>query len=145
VSVSGAGFSVSGVSTGQVIGAGKTATLNAQFAPASTGSVTGSATISSDASNSPSAVSLSGAGVQLVTHSTNLSWSPSSSTVMGYNVYSSNVSGGPYTKLTSSPLANMTYKDGTVQSGKTYYYVVTSVTSSNMESTYSNQVAAAIP
>ena len=32
-----------------------------------------------------------------------------------------------------------------VQSGQTYYYVVTAVDSSNVESTYSNQASATIP
>jgi fibronectin type 3 domain-containing protein len=33
----------------------------------------------------------------------------------------------------------------TVQSGKTYFYVVTAVNSSDVESTFSNEVTAAIP
>ena len=43
-------------------------------------------------------------------------------------------SGGPYTRLTANPVANMNYMDSSVQAGQTYYYVVTSVTSSNAES-----------
>jgi fibronectin type 3 domain-containing protein len=39
----------------------------------------------------------------------------------------------------------MKYTDGTVSSGKTYYYVVTAVTSSGTESAYSGQVEAIIP
>jgi fibronectin type 3 domain-containing protein len=35
--------------------------------------------------------------------------------------------------------------DPGVQSGTTYFYVVTAVDSSNVESTYSNQATAAIP
>jgi fibronectin type 3 domain-containing protein len=81
----------------------------------------------------------------LVTHSTTLSWGASSSTVVGYNVYSGSVSGGPYNKLTSSPVAVLTYKDSSVQSGKTYFYVVTAVNSSGGESTFSNQATASIP
>jgi fibronectin type 3 domain-containing protein len=38
-----------------------------------------------------------------------------------------------------------TFTDTTVQAGHTYYYVVTAVDSSNVESTYSNQVVASIP
>jgi fibronectin type 3 domain-containing protein len=64
---------------------------------------------------------------------------------MGYNTYSSTVSGGPYNKLTSSPAAGTSFTDSTVQAGKTYYYVVTSVDSSGMESANSSQVTAAIP
>jgi len=76
----------------------------------------------------------------------NLSWTPSSSSdVVGYNVYRGTVSGGPYTKLTSSPVASSPDADSTVSSGQTYYYVVTAVDSSNNESADSNQAVATIP
>jgi fibronectin type 3 domain-containing protein len=65
--------------------------------------------------------------------------------VIGYNAYSSMVSVGPFVKLNSTPIATSNYTDTTVQSGKTYYYVVTAVDSSNNESSYSNQVSATIP
>jgi fibronectin type 3 domain-containing protein len=65
--------------------------------------------------------------------------------VIGYNTYSSTVSGGPFVKLNSTPMATSSYTDTTVQSGKTYYYVVTAVDSSNNESSYSNQASATIP
>src|SRR5579885_466430 len=68
VSVSGAGFSASGISAGQIIAPTKTATLNVTFAPAATGSVTGSVSVLSNASNSPATIGLSGAGVAPVTY-----------------------------------------------------------------------------
>jgi hypothetical protein len=145
VSISGAGLSVSGISTGQMVGAGQSVPGTVVFLPSITGGVTGSLTVTSNATNSPTTVALSGSGVQLVTHSTTLSWGASSSTVVGYNVYSGSVSGGPYNKLTSSPVAVLTYKDSSVQSGKTYFYVVTAVNSSGGESTFSNQATASIP
>jgi beta-galactosidase len=144
LSFSGAGFSASGVSTGQVLAPGQTASLNITFQPASAGNVTGSVTVASNAS-APAVVTLSGSGVQLVTHTVGLSWIQSTSTVAGYYVYNSQVSGGPYTKLTSSAVAQPSYSDTSVQSGKTYYYVVTAVDSGGMESPYSNQATAAIP
>jgi len=145
VSISGAGLTVGGISTGQIIAPGQNAILSATFLPALTGSVTGSAVITSNANNSPTTISLSGTGVLLVTHSATVSWTASSSSVTGYNVYSGAASGGPYTKITASPVAAVSYKDSTVQAGQTYYYVVTAVNSSNVESVYSNQVSAAIP
>jgi hypothetical protein len=145
VSISGAGVSVSGLSTGQVLLPGQTATLNVTYLPLLTGILTGSAVVTSNAGNSPTAISLSGTGVQLVSHSVILSWMASSSSVVGYNVYSSTLSGGPYTRLTASPATTASYKDATVQSGKTYYYVVTAVDSGAVESGYSNQVTAVIP
>ena len=66
-------------------------------------------------------------------------------TIMGYNTYSSTISGGPYTKKTNSPVTSTTYTDSSVQGGQTYYYVVTSVDSSNVESAYSSEVTALVP
>jgi fibronectin type 3 domain-containing protein len=74
-----------------------------------------------------------------------LSWSPSTSTVLGYNAYSSAQSGGPYTKLTNTPVVATSYTDSAVQAGQTYYFVVTSVDSSNVESAYSAEVSALVP
>ena len=145
VSFSGAGFNVSGVSTGSILTPGQTALLNVTFAPAATGSVTGSVTVTSNASNSPAAIAVSGTGATPVSHSVVLTWTPSTSTVIGYNTYSSTVSGSSFVKLNSTPMATSSYTDTTVQSGKTYYYVVTAVDSSNNESSYSNQVSATIP
>jgi hypothetical protein len=145
VSISGAGFTASGVPAGLILSAGQSATLTVTFAPAGTGSVTGSVTVTSNATNSPAKVTLSGTGVTAVVHSASLSWIASASTVIGYNCYSSAVSGGPYVKLNSTLITATTYKDSTVQSGKTYYYVVTSVDSNNVESAYSSQAPATIP
>ena len=142
----GAGFNVSGLSNGLILGPGQTATLNVTFAPAATGSVTGSVTITSNAANSPASIGLSGTGLQPpIPHSVTLSWIPSTSTVIGYNAYRAGVSGGAYSKLNSSPVTTAQFTDSNVQSGQTYYYVVTSVDSNNVESTYSNEVPATIP
>jgi hypothetical protein len=145
VSYSGAGFSTSGLSSGQILSPGQAATLNVTFAPTAAGSVVGSISVASNATNSPGTLSVSGSGVQVVSHDVVLSWSPSTSTVVGYEVYSSTVSGGPYTKLTSSAVNLTSYTDSTVQSGNTYYYVVTAVNASAVESAYSSQISAAIP
>jgi fibronectin type 3 domain-containing protein len=74
-----------------------------------------------------------------------LTWSASTSTVSGYNVYRGTVSGGPYTKINPSLVTVLSYTDSTVQSGTTYYYVTTAVDSSGNESVYSNEVTAPIP
>lgn len=78
-------------------------------------------------------------------HSAVLSWDPSTSAVVGYNVYRSSVSGGPYAILNSTPVTGTTYTDAAVQSSQTYFYVVTAVDASGVESIYSNQASAAIP
>jgi hypothetical protein len=145
VTISGAGFSASGIPSGQIVAPGKTATLNVTFAPSGTGPIPGSVSVASNATNSPASITLSGTGVQPVSHSVTLTWTASASTVSGYNVYRSTVSGGPYTKLNSTPVAGTTYTDSTVQAGLTYFYVVTSVDSSGVESANSAEVSATIP
>ena len=145
VTVSGAGYTAGGVQAGQIVTPGQTATLNVTFAPAGTGLIPGSVTITSNATNSPASITLSGTGVQPVSHSVTLTWTASTSTVSGYNVYRSTVSGGPYTKLNSTLVAATTYVDSTVQAGQTYFYVVTSVDSSGVESADSTEVSATVP
>ena len=145
VSVSGASYSASGVSAGLILTPGQSAMLDAIFAPATTGSLTGSVIVSSNATNSLAPIALSGDGTQAVSHSVSLAWSPSASTVAGYNVYRSEVSGGPYMKLDASAVSPDSYIDTTVQGGLTYYYVVTSVATTGVESAYSSQAAATVP
>ena len=65
VTISGAGFSVNGISTGLILSPGASVTMNVTFAPAASGSVTGSVTITSTALSSPNTVTLSGTGVVL--------------------------------------------------------------------------------
>lgn len=80
-----------------------------------------------------------------IPHSVTLDWTASTSAVIGYNVYRGTQDGGPYTLLNSSLVTTTQYQDSSVQSGQTYYYVVTAVDSSHVESTNSNQVSATIP
>ncbi len=85
-------------------------------------------------------------GTGTTSHSVALSWQASTSSgVTGYNVYRGTVSGGPYTKITSSTVSGLGYTDNNVTSGQTYYYVATAVDSSSNESAYSNQATAAVP
>ncbi|HKW87721.1 MAG TPA: choice-of-anchor D domain-containing protein, partial [Candidatus Acidoferrales bacterium] len=64
VSVIGADFTTSGVSAGSILNVGQSATLTVNFAPATTGSVTDNVSVASNASNSPTMISLSGSGTQ---------------------------------------------------------------------------------
>ncbi len=120
-------------------------TLSVVFNPTVAGTANGSISIASNALGSPAAVTLSGTGVAPIQHSVALSWNASTSTVSGYNVYRSTVSGSGYVKLNSSLVSGLTYTDSNVLSGTTYYYVTTAVDSSGNESTYSNQASAPIP
>jgi hypothetical protein len=147
VSVSGAGFSVSGISVGQYVTPGNTATMTVTFAPTSPGTVSGAgAIVTSNASNSPSTLTFSGAGVTLIQHSVNFAWTASTSAVAGYNMYRATSAAGPFTtRLNSSLIATTNYTDSTVQSGQTYFYVATAVDSNNNESVDSSEVSAVIP
>jgi hypothetical protein len=132
---------------GTSLAANASCTISVTFAPTTSGSLPGALELTDNAASSPQSVSLSGtaaaaAGVQ---PSVALSWSESSSSVSGYNVYRSTQSGTAYTKVNSSLLASQSYTDGSVASGQTYYYVVTSVNSSGVESAYSSQASAVIP
>jgi fibronectin type 3 domain-containing protein len=133
------------LSAGQILSPGQNGTLNVTFSPAAGGSVTGSLVVMSSASNSPATIALSGTGLQAVPHSVDLSWMASTSVVAGYNVYRGVQSGGPYSKLNSTPVALTNDIDSTVQAGQTYFYVITAVDSNNVESAYSNEVSAVIP
>jgi hypothetical protein len=145
VSVSGAQYSATGVSAGLILAPGQSVTLDATFSPLAAGSSPGSVTVASNATNSPATISLSGDGTQTVSHSVALTWIPSTSTVAGYNVYCSGVSGGPYPKLDSSVVAIDSYTDSTVQAGQTYYFIVMFVTVASVESADSTQVSAIVP
>lgn len=146
VTVAGTGFSTPGVSSGLTLMPNQTATLSISFDPSSPGTVTGTATVASNATNSPLSITLSGTGMS-ATHSVGLAWASSASSgIVGYNVYRGTVS-GTYSKITSSSVAGTSYTDTTVQSGQniTYYYMVTAVDSSGVESSGSNQATATVP
>jgi hypothetical protein len=143
ISVSGSGFNASGVSSGTIIAPGQSAILNATFDPANSGGTAGSITVASNATSGAKMISLAGTGMAPVTHSAMLSWSPSTSSVVSYNVYVSMVSGSAYTMVANA--STPSYTDGNLQASQTRYYVVTAVDSNHNESAYSNQVVAIIP
>jgi len=82
-----------------------------------------------------------------VAHTVDIGWTASTTTTLqGYNVYRSGTSGGPFSKI-SPTLSSTTllFTDATPQSGQKYFYVVTAVDNSGIESTASAQVAVTIP
>jgi len=144
ISVS-AGYTVTGGSTPVTLSPAQNLILTAQFNPTSTGPISGNISIASNATGSPALVPVSGTGVAPVQHSVALTWNASTSTVSGYNVYRSTVSGTGYAKLNSSLVSGLAYTDSSVLNGTTYFYVTTAVDSGGKESIYSNQVQAVIP
>ena len=141
----GQGYSLSGITFPVAVPAGQSIPFTVTFTPQAAGSTPGSITFDSDATNSPTTETLTGSGTQSSQHSVALSWNPSTSQVIGYNVYRRIGSSGSYSKLNPSVNATTDYTDTSVQSGLTYDYVTTSVDASNLESAYSNQATAAIP
>jgi Abnormal spindle-like microcephaly-assoc'd, ASPM-SPD-2-Hydin/Protein of unknown function (DUF1573) len=145
--ISGTGLTATGVSNNTTLGAGQTAVLVADFTPKAAGSVTGSIKITSSASNSASiTVPVTGTGVSAAAHVVTLNWQASTTSgVIGYYVFRSTVSGGPYTQLAGSVISGTSYSDSNVTAGTEYYYVVTAVNSNGSQSSYSNQVTATVP
>ena len=145
----GDGFSVSGITFPVTLTPGQSASFTVTFAPQATGSVSGGISFVSNAANSPTTETFTGTGSQSSgpsAHSVSMSWSPSPSTVIGYNVYRGTTLGGPYpSKLTTSPQSATSLVDNTVMAGTTYYYVATSVDQNSVESVYSNQLTATVP
>jgi len=149
VTISGADFTPVGVSAGQIIPPRSTATMIVTFIPLVNTGLSGSITITSDATNSPITVSLSGSGTQSGSYSVTVTWTPSvSQSVVGYNVYRATTPGGESqtTPINGAALVpGEAYVDPNVVDGATYYYVVTAVDSSGAESGDSNEASAAIP
>lgn len=141
----GQGYSLSGITFPATVPANQSISFSVTFAPQTTGASSGNISFVSNASNSPNTEIFTGTGAEAAQHSVSLSWRPSISRVVGYNIYRGTRSGGSYGKLNRSPLPGTNYTDSAVQSGITYYYVATSVGSNLLESAHSNQTTVVIP
>jgi hypothetical protein len=143
----GQGYSLSGITFPATVPAGQSVSFTVTFAPQADGSAPGSIAFDSDATNSPATETMTGTGTstQGSQHSVALSWNPSTSQVIGYNVYRRIGSSGSFTKINPSLNASTSYTDASVQSGLTYDYVTTAIDASNVESAFSNQATAEIP
>ena len=137
-------FTVSGISLPLTLAAGQSKSFTVNFSPQASGVASASASFASNASNGSAAQALTGSGTPAPQHSVALAWNPSSSSVVGYNVYRGATSGGPYTKI-GSMNTDTTYTDSSVQAGQTYFYVTTAVDGSGKESANSNQTQAVVP
>jgi len=146
MTATGAGYSIVSGAGAVTLSPNQSTSVSVQFAPTTAGSANGSVAILSNATGSASSVSLSGTGVAPSTpHAVALNWGASTSSVNGYNLYRSTVSGSAYVKVNSSLIGAVSYADSSVQSGQTYFYVATAVDASGNESVYSNEVSAVIP
>jgi hypothetical protein len=149
---SGSGFSVSGGSNVTLKPNG-TANLTISFDPASATAVQGTLAISSNATNSVFTIPLSGTGTaaqpsqpaqSTAPPSVSLNWQASVSQVIGYFVYRGS-SATSLSKMFTTALAATNYQDNSVATGQTYYYAVTAVNSSNVESAQTSPVSVTVP
>ncbi len=145
--VGGTGFTLVGGSFPLSLTPGKSATLQLQFLPTTSGARSGQVTIVSNSAGGNLTVALNGTGTGGASE-VDLSWdAPSNSPVpvVGYNIYRSIGTTDGFSVLNSSPVAAVVFADKTITNGTTYAYIVKSVDATGTESTPSNQITMAIP
>jgi len=145
ITVGGSGYSLNGAGAPVTLNAGQALTFSVIFDPATAGALNGTVTVTSSAAGSPATITLSGTGVQAVSHTVGLTWTDTGSAITGYNIYRSTTSGSGYVKITGSLLPTTSYTDSTVQGGTTYFYVATAVDNTGTESAFSNEAQAIVP
>jgi Abnormal spindle-like microcephaly-assoc'd, ASPM-SPD-2-Hydin len=138
-------FSLVGVSFPLTIAAGEKVPFTVKFTPQMGGTASAGIVFNGDASSSSSAQNLTGEGAVTSQHRVTLSWHAGHRSAMGYNVYRSNSSNGPFSKIDFVPGSTTSYVDRSVQSGRTYYYATTAVGRNGKESKHSNHAQAVIP
>lgn len=150
ITVAGAGFGYSNLSTGVSLSPNQQVTFQIWFSPSVAGPASATVSFLSPNLASPETMGLTGDGVTststpAVQHTVHLTWGASSSAVIGYNVYRRLASVTSYAPLSSTPINALSYDDSTVALGATYDYVVTAVDAAGVESVYSNPATAVIP
>ncbi len=147
-SVSGTGYTISGVSFPTTLNPGQTATLQIEFDPTTPGVSDGAVTLTSNSSaGTTSTISLSGTGMAL-SYEVILTWdapTDSSDPALGYNVYRAISGSSTYELLNSSLDATTTYTDSTVQNATAYVYYVESVDAAGNPAVPSNTYTVSIP
>lgn len=145
ITLTGADFTKSGATAPMTLTPSQTAEVNVMFTPTSAATFNGSVLVASNAPGLTITLIGSGAGAAS-SHTAVLDWNASTTaTVTGYNVYRGPATGGPYAKLTASPVGTETFTDSTVLAGQNYFYVVTAIDASGAESVFSSEVSGTIP
>ena len=137
-------FRIHGVAFPVHLAPGQSLRFTVDFTPQNSGSARGKLSFHSNAADSSLSAVLMGNGTA-AQHSVTLEWSASATRVKGYNVYRSEAPSLKYSRLNSALDSQTAFTDVSVESGKTYYYVTTAVSSAGVESSYSNRVEAVIP
>jgi hypothetical protein len=143
ISASDVEFTLTGIVLPLTLNSNQSASGTVTFTPSKTGAI--SATITVSGSSGPlGALPVRGTGLQALAHSVDIGWTASSTPgVVRYNVYRSTVAGGPYTAIGNA--TGTAFTDLNVTAGATYFYVVTSVDSSGIESVVSGERSATVP
>ena len=141
-SLKGTGYAAN-ILNGVTLAPWESTTVSVQFTPPATGTSNGALTITSNATNGSSVVvPLTGTGI--AGHAVTLRWQPSNSPgVIGYYVYRANASDGSFQRLGGTQLAS--FSDTSTFSKTEYFYVVTALNESYVESSPSNEVAVTVP
>ncbi|HWZ45603.1 MAG TPA: choice-of-anchor D domain-containing protein [Candidatus Saccharimonadales bacterium] len=143
ITASDAQFSLSGIVLPLTLNSKQSASGVITFIPNTAGPTTASISVSGS-SGTLGSLPLKGSGLSALAHAVDVTWTiSSSSSVVGYNIYRSTVSGGPYSKVGSA--TGPTFTDSTALPGQTYFYVVTAVDGAGSESVVSGEVTAVIP
>jgi hypothetical protein len=142
MSVAGQDFSVSGA-TATRLNPGQSVTVGVSFAPKSAGRQSGLLTISSPEGGSLLLIPVTATGAESSRSAVKLNWEKSPVTVAGYVVYRAADSSGPYRRI--SEAATPEYLDSGLAAGHTYFYVVTSLDSDEVESEFSSPISATVP
>ena len=146
--VTGTGFSISGVSYPATLDPGKTATLAIEFDPKAAGAGQGTVKLTDNTSTGSATITLSGTGSAASSYAVDLTWdAPSSSgePVVGYDIYRAASGSSSYERLNSGVNAPTSYSDTTVATGAGYQYYVTSVDAAGNQSAPSNTFSLTIP
>jgi hypothetical protein len=145
--LTGAGFTLTGITLPVVLNPGQSVPLQLEFVPSIAGAATGQLTIGSTAtSGGTMVISLTGTGA--TPYQVELSWDApgtSADAVAGYHVYRSLSGASSYQLLNAGLNLTTTFTDATVQDGQAYLYYVTSVDASGMESIPSGTFGVTIP
>jgi hypothetical protein len=136
-------FSIGGLSLPATLAAGQSLPFTVTFSPQVAGAANAIVTFTSTAQPSATTQTLTGTGAAASTHSVNLSWNPSTSSISGYNIYRAAYVGscGSFNKINSLLNTGTLYTDPSVVNGTSYCYAATAVDTSNQESGYSNIVS----
>ena len=134
---------VSGLAVGDTLTPNKPVTCTLTYTPSAAGQFSDVGIVLSNATNPSASILLSATAI--TTHTVDINWDASTSSVVGYNIYRSDQSAGPYSKLTVTPATCTSFSDQTALGGHTYFYAVTAVAADGTESDPTAAVSASVP